>query len=47
MPILFNIFINELGTSSKNALIKYVDDKNGNTQKDWNIIQVEMYVLEV
>ncbi|CAM4536291.1 unnamed protein product [Lepidochelys kempii] len=45
-PILFNLFINDLGTKSGSVLIKFADDANlggiANTEKDWDIIQEDL-----
>ncbi|CAM4552817.1 unnamed protein product [Caretta caretta] len=42
-PILFNLFITDLGTKSGSVLIKFVDDTKlggiANTEKDWDITQ--------
>ncbi|CAM5079111.1 unnamed protein product [Eretmochelys imbricata] len=42
-PILFNLFITDLGTKSRNVLIKFADDTKlggiANTEKDQDIIQ--------
>lgn len=39
--VLFNIFINDLGSESRSALMKFADDiKLGsivNTEEDWNM----------
>uniref|UniRef100_A0A8C3FKP1 Reverse transcriptase domain-containing protein n=1 Tax=Chrysemys picta bellii TaxID=8478 RepID=A0A8C3FKP1_CHRPI len=45
-PILFNLFITDLGTKSGNVLIKFADDTKlggiANTEKDWDIIQEDL-----
>ncbi|CAM5100216.1 unnamed protein product [Eretmochelys imbricata] len=45
-PILFNLFITDLGTKSGSVLIKFADDTNlggiANLEKDWDIIQEDL-----
>ncbi|CAM4653200.1 unnamed protein product [Caretta caretta] len=45
-PTLFNLFIADLGTKSRNVLIKFVDDTKlggiANTEKDQDIIQEDL-----
>ncbi|CAM4688129.1 unnamed protein product [Caretta caretta] len=45
-PILFNLFITDLGTKSGSVLIKFMDDTKlggiANLKKDWEIIQEDL-----
>ncbi|CAM4571088.1 unnamed protein product [Caretta caretta] len=45
-PILFNLFITDLGTKSGNVLIKFADDTKlggiANLERDWDIIQEDL-----
>ncbi|CAM4508198.1 unnamed protein product [Lepidochelys olivacea] len=45
-PILFNLFITDLGTKSGKVLIKFADDTKpegiANTEKDWDILQEDL-----
>ncbi|CAM5112173.1 unnamed protein product [Natator depressus] len=45
-PILFNLFITDLGTKSGSVLIKFADDTKlggiANLEKDWDIIQEDL-----
>ncbi|CAM4664948.1 unnamed protein product [Caretta caretta] len=49
-PILFNLFITDLGTKSGSVLIKFADDTKlggiANLEKDWEIIQEDLDDLE-
>ncbi|CAM4664161.1 unnamed protein product [Lepidochelys kempii] len=45
-PILFNLFITDLGTKSGSVLIKFADDTKlggiANLERDWEIIQKDL-----